>query len=62
MAESSEELKSMLSSLLTPLDESKLTGDKQAEAQIASNKQVCVDLANLRRQVDLTQADVDEVR
>ena len=52
----------MLSSLLTCFDESKLAGDKQAEAQIASNKQVCVDLAHLRRQVDLTQADVDEVR
>ncbi|XBH82334.1 hypothetical protein VPH35_071018 [Triticum aestivum] len=62
MAESSEELKSMLSSLLTRFDESKLAGDKQAEAQIAFNKQVSVDLALLRRQVDLTQADVDEVR
>lgn len=52
----------MLSSLLTRFDESKIAGDKQTEAQLAFNKQVTVDLAHLRRQVDLTQADVDEVR
>ena len=62
MAESSEELKSMLSSLLTRFDESKIAGDKQTEAQLAFNKHVPVDLAHLRQQVDLTQADVDKVR
>lgn len=32
MAESSEEIKSMLSSLLTRFDESKIAGDKQTKA------------------------------
>ena len=52
----------MLQSLLTRFDESKLAGDKHLEAQLAFNTQVSSDLAHLRKQLDLTQADVHEVR
>ena len=62
MSESTEELKSMMQALMTHFDETKLAGDKHREAQIVFNTQVSSDLAHLRKQLDLTQADVDEVR
>ena len=62
MAESTGELKTMLQALLQRFDETTLAGDKQHEAQIAFNTQVSADLAHIRKQLDLTQADVDEVR
>ena len=62
MAESTGELKTMLQALLQRFEETMLAGDKQREAQIAFNTQVSADLAHIRKQLDLTQADVDEVR
>ncbi|KAE8803889.1 hypothetical protein D1007_20148 [Hordeum vulgare] len=58
MAETTGDIKSLLVSLIQQVD----TGQRTAEAQIAFNEQVSSDLAHLRKQVDLTQTDVDEVR
>lgn len=52
----------MLQALLKRFDETTLASDKQREAQIAFNTQVSADLAHIRKQLDLTQADIDEVR
>ncbi|XP_020184893.1 uncharacterized protein [Aegilops tauschii subsp. strangulata] len=62
MTESTGELKTMLQALLKRFDETTLASDKQREAQIAFNTQVSADLAHIRKQLDLTQADIDEVR
>lgn len=47
---------------MTRFEASQITADKHVEAQLAFNEQVSSDLTHLRRQMDLTQADVDEVR
>ncbi|XBJ01839.1 hypothetical protein VPH35_021384 [Triticum aestivum] len=62
MAESSNELKSLIQALMTRFDHSTRAGEKHLEAQLAFNTQVSSDLAHLRKQLDLTQADVDDVR
>ncbi|XBI12028.1 hypothetical protein VPH35_138958 [Triticum aestivum] len=62
MSESTGELKTMLQALLKRFDETPLASDKQREAQIAFNTQVSTDLTHIRKQLDLTQADIDEVR
>uniref|UniRef100_A0A453EG05 Retrotransposon gag domain-containing protein n=1 Tax=Aegilops tauschii subsp. strangulata TaxID=200361 RepID=A0A453EG05_AEGTS len=62
MSETSGEIKSLLESLLTRFEASQITAAKHVEAQLAFNEQVSSDLTHLRRQMDLTQADVDEVR
>ena len=58
MAESTGELKTMLQALMTRFDETKLAGDKHREAQIAFDTQVSSGLAHLRKQLDLTEADI----
>ena len=62
MEEGNAHIAKMLDSLLTKLDEQTALHDKQLEAQIAFNTQVSQDLRSLAKQVDLTQADVDETR
>ncbi|KAE8771145.1 pentatricopeptide repeat-containing protein [Hordeum vulgare] len=62
MAESSIEIKTLLKSLLKRVESVQLTVNKHVEAQLAFNEQVSSDLAHLRKQVDQTQTDVDEVR
>ncbi|KAI4981497.1 hypothetical protein ZWY2020_021989 [Hordeum vulgare] len=62
MSETSVVIKSLLESLLKRVVVGQLTADKHVEAQLAFNEQVSSDLAHLRKQVDLTEADVDEVR
>lgn len=62
MSETSGEIKALLESLLNCFEASQLTTDKHVEAQLAFNEQVSSDLTHLRRQMDLTQADVDEVQ
>lgn len=62
MSETSGEIKSLLESLLTCFEASQIAADKHVEAQLAFNQQVSSDLTHLRKQVDLTRSDVDEVR
>lgn len=58
MSKSTGELKTMLQALMTRFDETKLAGDKHREAQIAFDTQVSSGLAHLRKQLDLTEADI----
>ncbi|KAI4968268.1 hypothetical protein ZWY2020_060005 [Hordeum vulgare] len=51
-------MKSLLESLLKRVDAVQLAADKHVQAQLAFNEQVSSDLTHLRKQVDLTQADV----
>ncbi|KAE8813269.1 hypothetical protein D1007_09538 [Hordeum vulgare] len=62
MSETSREIKSLLESLLKRVEVGQLATDKHVEAQLAFNKQVSSDLSHLRKEVDLMQLDVDEVR
>ena len=62
MDDSTTSLKAMMEMILAHLDEQKVDSDKRLEAQIAFNTQVSQDLRSLAKQVDLTQADVDETR
>ena len=62
MDDNTTSLKAMIETILTRLDEQKVDSDKRLEAQIAFNTQVSQDLRSLAKQVDLTQADVDETR
>ena len=61
MYESIDDLKTLLQSLLTRFDESKLTSDKELESQLVFNAHVSTNLANLHKKMDLTLADIDEV-
>ena len=54
------EATSQLESLLMRFDESRHVEDRHLKAQLSFNKQVSSDLAHLRKQIDLTQADIDE--
>lgn len=62
MDDNTSTLKSLMESILKRLDEQKLDSDKLLEAQVAFNTQVSQDLRSLSKQIDLTQADVDEAR
>ncbi|KAE8796917.1 hypothetical protein D1007_28045 [Hordeum vulgare] len=60
MVETSRDIKSLLESLIKHVDVGQRTADKHVKAQLAFNEQVSSDLAHLRKQVDLTQSNVDE--
>lgn len=62
MENNTNSLKSILDSLISRLDEQKIASDKQLEAQIAFNTQVSQELRIITKQLDLTQADVDDAR
>lgn len=59
---SGEQTKVMLEQILKRLDDGALLHNKRYEEQTAFNAQVSQDLHAVRRQIDLTQADVDEAR
>ena len=62
MDDNTSTLKSLMESIISRLDEQKVDSDKRLEAQAAFNAQVSQDLRALSKQVDLTQADVDDRR
>ncbi|XP_071683315.1 uncharacterized protein [Lolium perenne] len=59
---SGAEMKVMLEQIMRRLDDGVEVSNKRHDEQIAFNAQVARDLQACRKQIDLTQADVDEVR
>ena len=62
MSETTHKLQSLLESVIRRLDASQKTADERHQAQIAYNDQVSAEIKLLSKQIDLTQADVDEAR
>ena len=62
MMETTDKLQNLLESVIRCLDASKTTADVRFQVQLAFNEQVSHELKNLSKQIDLTQADVDEAR
>jgi hypothetical protein len=62
MAQSSEHTQSMLEQILKRLDDQAAVGTQRHEAQAAFNTQVSHELQGVRKQLEITQADVDEAR
>jgi hypothetical protein len=61
MEENAASTKAMLEQILKRLDDQAVVGDQRHEAQATFNTQVSQGLQAVRKQLDLTQADVDEV-
>jgi hypothetical protein len=59
---SGAETKVLLDQILKRLEDGALLSNKRYEEQAAFNAQVSQDLQAVRKQIDLTQADVDEAR
>ncbi|KAK1561370.1 hypothetical protein QYE76_007518 [Lolium multiflorum] len=59
---SGEQTKMMLAQILKRLDDIAALSKQRYEEQAAFNAQVSQDLQACRKQIDLTQGDVDEVR
>jgi hypothetical protein len=62
MEENALATKAMLEQILKRLDDQIVVSDQRYEAQAAFNTQVSQDLQSVRKQLDLTQVDVDEAR
>ncbi|XP_073366467.1 uncharacterized protein [Aegilops tauschii subsp. strangulata] len=62
MLETTDKLQSLLESVIRRLDANQKTADERHQAQIAYNDQVSAEIKLLSKQIDLTQADVDEAR
>ncbi|XP_073353661.1 uncharacterized protein [Aegilops tauschii subsp. strangulata] len=62
MDDNTSTLKALMETVLSRLDEQKADIEKRLEVHAAFNVQVAQDLRALSKQVDLTQADVDETR
>lgn len=62
MGETTDKLQKLLESVIRRLDASQTTADERFQAQTTFNEQVSNKLKNLGKQIDLTQADVDEAR
>ena len=62
MESSNGEMRGLLDQILKRLDDGVAVGNKRHEDQVTFNAQVSQDLNAVRRQIDLTQADVDEDR
>ena len=62
MTETTDKMQGLLKTILRRLDDSQRTADERHQAQVAYNDQVSTELKHLAKQIDLTQADVDEAR
>jgi excinuclease UvrABC helicase subunit UvrB len=62
MEENAGHVKTVLDQILKRLDEQAATSNQRYEVQTAFNAQVSQELHGVRKQIDLTQADVDEAR
>ena len=62
MAESSGQVKTLLEDIITRLDAQAATSEKRHEDQLTFNAQISTDLASFRKQLVLTQNDVDDTR
>jgi ribosomal protein S20 len=62
MEENNVATKSMLEKIWKRINEQIIVGDQRHEAQATFNTQVSQELHSMCKQLDLTQADVDEAR
>lgn len=62
MSETTDKLQSLPESVIRCLDVNQKTTDERHHTQTAYNNQVSAELKHLSKQIDLTQADVDEAR
>ena len=62
MSETTDKLQNLLELVIHRLDGSQKTADERHQAQLSYNEQVSTKLKHLSKQIDLTQADVDEAR
>ena len=62
MTETTDKMQGLLETILRRLDDHQKTADERHHAQVAYNDQVSNELKHLAKQIDLTQADVDEAR
>lgn len=60
--DSAAQTQSMLEKILKRLDDQAVLSEKRHKDQSTFNAQVSLELQNVRKQLDLTQADVDEAR
>lgn len=60
--ENAGQVKSLLERVLKQLDDQAAVNDHRHEEQTAFNTRISSELGNVRKQLDLTQADVDEAR
>ncbi|XBI36502.1 hypothetical protein VPH35_122003 [Triticum aestivum] len=62
MSETTDKLQNLLESVIRRLDANQKTADERHQAQLSYKNQVSDELKHLAKQIDLTQADVDEAR
>ena len=62
MEENSGHLKSLLEQVIKRFDDQAVLTDKRHEDQTTFNAKVALELQSIRKQLDLTHADVDEAR
>ena len=62
MTETTDKMQGLVETILRRLDDHQKTADERHHAQVAYNDQVSNELKHLAKQIDLTQADVDEAR
>ena len=62
MTETTDKMQGLLETIPRRLDDHQKTADERHHAQVAYNDQVSNELKHLAKQIDLTQADVDEAR
>ncbi|XP_048526865.1 uncharacterized protein LOC125506023 [Triticum urartu] len=62
MSETTDKLQNLLESVIRRLDANQKTADECHQAQVTYNDQVSAEVKLLSKQIDLTQADVDEAR